>query len=97
MDYKPLRKSKLKKCSLQIVNLIFNSKLYSFISKSKLIVLNLSYLSILYEYLTEIAKGLEANQTITHLKLENIPVISHFFAKKMIIWKLKHYYKFYQL
>lgn len=97
MDNEHLRKFKLKNCFSQIANLVFNSKLYSFISKSKLIVLNLSYLSLLYEYLTEIAKGLEVNQTITHLKIENISVISYFLQKKMIIWKLKHFYKFYQL
>ncbi|OMJ65495.1 hypothetical protein SteCoe_38111 [Stentor coeruleus] len=71
-DYEPLRKFKFKNCICAIINYAPNSNLDNFISRSKIISLNLSGTTFDYYQLIELAKGLERNRTITHLKLEKI-------------------------
>ncbi|OMJ83449.1 hypothetical protein SteCoe_15617 [Stentor coeruleus] len=67
-----LRKFKLNKYRFLLNNCIPDNSLNNFISKSRLISLNLSDISLTYEHITQIVKGLEENQTITRLKIEKI-------------------------
>ncbi|OMJ89860.1 hypothetical protein SteCoe_7844 [Stentor coeruleus] len=75
MNYEPLRKFKFKNCVYAIKNYVPNSNLDSFISRSKIISLNLSETTFAYDQIIELAKGLEENKTITRLRLENIKYV----------------------
>lgn len=70
--YEPLKYLKFKNCKFAQNNNAIKCKLRKTISRLNLIILDLSNASLAYRHLSRLAKGLEKNQTILNLKLENI-------------------------
>lgn len=73
--HKTLRKLKLTNYSFMTNSCVQEDILNNFIAQSQLVSLDLSYVNLNYEHIHQLTKGLDTNQTLTCLRLQNIKIL----------------------